>query len=221
MKYDACVGSKSCRVVFGSVVFASRCVCSRVMDLEALVDAYRQDQPLARRQLAVELHRIILPSFRGRFDEVDVEDLVQESIDVTLRELDKFESRGAGSFRAWVRRIALNRRLAFIARRDREHARHQDLGEHEEVSTREPGPREVLHWRERLAVVMEALDEIDPVFRAALEHLIAGGDPAQLAEQVGVRPQTIRSRASRALAVLRGAVRERWESTARFLTTPG
>jgi RNA polymerase sigma factor (sigma-70 family) len=210
-------------IVAGAIASGIRdrmCILAE-MDLEALVDAYREGQTRARRQLAVELHRIILPVFRGRFDEVDVEDLVQESIDVTLRELDKFESRGPGSFRAWVRRIALNRRLAFVDRQGREHARRDDLGEHEGIPTREPGPREVLHWRERLAVVKDALDQIDPVFRSALEHLIAGGDPAELAEQVGVRPQTIRSRASRALAALRGMVRGRWESSGRFLTTPG
>lgn len=190
------------------------------MDLEQLVDAYRRDQPSARRQLGVELYRIILPVFRGRFDEVDVEDLVNDTVGVVLRDLGKYENRGPGSFRAWVRTIARNRRLAFAKDQGKALRRHQEPDEFELMPTLEPGPRERVHWRERLMAVRDAWELIDPVFRAALEHLVAGGDPVELAEQEGVKPHTIRTRASRALAALRGVVRRRWETSGRFLTTP-
>jgi RNA polymerase sigma factor (sigma-70 family) len=190
------------------------------MDLEALVEAYRQGQPDARRQLAEELIRIVLPVFRGRFEEVDVDELVQETIRAVLQDLHKFENRGRGSFRAWVWRTAANRRLSHGERQGRARRRDKPLDEDELPPQDEPSSHELLHWRERLSVLREALELLDPVFRRALEHLVAGGSPEELAEQEGVKPQTIRTRASRAVAKLRKLVRERWQGSGSFFSPP-
>ena len=185
------------------------------MDLAELLVAYRADEPWARRQFGLELHRLIVPIFRGRFDEATVEDLTQETIIVVLRELHRFEDRGPGSFRAWVRRIGHYRKLSFVRRRKG----FEELDEHTQAST-DPSTTERLHWRERVTVMLEVFGAVDPVFASALEFLVQGGHPAELAEELALKPQTIRTRASRALAALRRLLDERWETSATFFTPP-
>lgn len=188
------------------------------MDLETLVEAYRQGQPHAPRQLALELNRIILPAFRGRFDEVDVEDLVQETICAVLHDLHKYEDRGRGSFRAWVWRTAFNRKLSHGKRESQARKRAAPLDEDELPPQAVPSSRELIHWRTRLGVLREVFELLDPVFRAALEHLVSGGSPEELAEREGVKPRTIRTRASRALAKLRELISEHWQGSDSFFS---
>jgi len=187
------------------------------MDLEELVAAYLAGQPWAGRELGPALRRLILPVFVGRFEAVDVEDLTQETIVAILRDISKFENRGKGSFKAWVWRIALNRKLAHAKKQ----ARQSELeGDASATASVGPGPIEVTHWRERLIVVEEVFELVDPKFRSALEFLISGGDPVELAEELDLKPQTIRTRASRALMIIRELVRERWQTSAGFFSTP-
>lgn len=189
------------------------------MDLDALVDAYRQGQPAARRQLPVELYRLILPIFRRRFADVDVEDLTHDTIAAVFHDLDNFEDRGRGSFRAWVLKIAQNRRLGHAARQSRT-LRYVGPLPVDVPDTRDANPRHLAHWRERLALLQDALTLVDPVYREAMLHLGQGGKAEELAERDGVKPQTIYSRAHRGRRAADDEVRARRKTTGRLIESP-
>jgi RNA polymerase sigma factor (sigma-70 family) len=188
------------------------------MNLDALAVAAGRGDPLARRQLGARLPRMLAPYFRGRFDEQDIEDLTQLTITVIFAELHKFEIRGPGSFSSWIARIAHNRRLQFARLQSRETRAFEPLDDL--IPAPEPGPREWLYWHTRLEAVRDALTRVEPLFREALEHLLAGGDPAALARKHGVKSHTIQTRASRAVKQLRVEIRARYESSSRVFATP-
>jgi RNA polymerase sigma-70 factor (ECF subfamily) len=50
----------------------------------------------------------------------DLEDLTQEILLTTFKELPRFERQGKGSFRAWLRTVARHRLLALLASRGRQ-----------------------------------------------------------------------------------------------------
>ena len=63
------------------------------------------------------LIRFWLTRISGTRDEID--DLAQEVLVILVRELPRFTTRGNGSFRAWLRVIAVNQARAFFKRRKR------------------------------------------------------------------------------------------------------
>jgi RNA polymerase sigma factor (sigma-70 family) len=187
------------------------------MSLDELAVAAGQGDPAARRQLGAQLPGILAPYFRGRFDEQELEDLTQLTITVIFTELHKYENRGPGSFRAWIGRIAHYRRLQFARQQNREQ---RAIPLDDLLPAPQVGPREWLHWHERLEAARDALSRVQPLFREAFEHLFAGGDPEILAKKYGVKPHTIETRASRALEQVRAELRARYHSSGRFCVTP-
>lgn len=187
------------------------------MDLDALVEAYRQGQPAAQRQLPSALYRMILPIFRRRFENFDVEDLTHDTIVVILQELDKFESRGSGSFRAWVLKIAKNRRLNRSRRQGFEHRTFAQLDEEGAAAQRSEKPDHQVHWRERVGLLRDALRRIDPIYTEALVYLCEGGEAEELAEREDVKPHTIHTRASRGRKRADEEVRARRKTAGRLI----
>lgn len=187
------------------------------MGLDEAWRSYRENQPRAADRLGLALHRFVMPGLRRRFDTPTAEDLAQDTLMVVFRELDTFDYRGSRSLEAWVRRIVLHRVFRH-RRRERRHAR--IIAACTQLALGDEGPRELTHWRERLAQVEKILFTIDPRFVDALLHLAEGRDPAELAHLEGVTKQTIHSRANRALGRLRSELRARRYSTGRFLATP-
>lgn len=187
------------------------------MDLDALVEAYRQGQPAARRQLPSALYRMILPIFRRRLEKVDVEDLARDTIVIILQELDKFEPRGPGSFRAWVFKIAKNRRRTRSRRQNLEHRTFGQLDEEGAAAQRSQKPDHQAHWRERVALLRDALLGLDPIYRKALVHLCEGGELEELAEREGVKPQTIHTRINRGRKQAAEEIRARRKTTGRLI----
>jgi RNA polymerase sigma-70 factor (ECF subfamily) len=69
----------------------------------------------------VTLYRPLLWAWalRAGAGEADADDLVQEVLTVVFRELPRFEHRGPGAFRGWLRGILINRLRDFFRARQR------------------------------------------------------------------------------------------------------
>lgn len=123
----------------------------------------------------------------------DAEDAVQETLIAAWRGIATF--RGDAQFSTWLFRIASNAALAQVKRRkptdplgDVEPRSHRDISDEVTSAT----------------VIQEALDQLPEGYRTAF-ILRAYGDLsyADIAEQLGIPVQTVRSRLFRAKAMLR------------------
>lgn len=185
------------------------------MDLDELLRAYLRKLSRKGRRLADALRPVVFDHLRGRVESVKLEDLVQETLVSVFAGLHKFEDRGEGSFRAWVRGIARNKALESY-RHDKRGRPLADVAKYlGPLHSESPAAR--VHWRELLATIRAGLDELDAIYSAAVIHMAAGRDPAELAEIEDVSPNTILSRASRGRAKLRKYVRKRHGSSSSLL----
>jgi RNA polymerase sigma-70 factor (ECF subfamily) len=142
----------------------------------------------------------------------DVEDLVQDVFELLLRKLPEFRYEQGGSFRNWLRVVALNKW--------RERSRRQ-LG-----PLRKPGalatanldqvaapvadiPLDAFEEAEyRRQLVQRALQLIEPEFSPAAwtafqQHVVAGHDAGAVAKALGIRVGTVYAAKSRVLTRLR------------------
>ena len=160
--------------------------------LEALVrPTLDGDRAAAERLLSGLLPRIRnLARYLLRGDQ-DVDDVAQEALSVVYRRLETY--RGEGAFLAWVDRIAARATFSF---RKRTRARREVLhAEADEISTAEqepPSGPEAYVTRRRLAAL---LDTIPQEQRDALVmHHVLGLSVPEIAEELSLSAETIRSR---------------------------
>jgi RNA polymerase sigma-70 factor (ECF subfamily) len=162
-----------------------------------LDDLYR---PLIRRWLSRD------PGFGE-----DKEDIVQEVMEVLVRELPGFQRQRTGSFRRWLRTVTAHRLAAHY--RARQH-RPQAWGTASEDSplTQLADPHSELSrlWDEEhdRYVLRRLMELITPQFEAttlAAFHRVAldGAAPAQVAEELGVSLNAVLLAKSRVLSRLR------------------
>ncbi len=172
--------------------------------LEALVGpTLGGDRAAAERLLAGLLPRIRnLARYLLRGDQ-DVDDIAQEALTVVYRRLETY--RGEGAFLAWVDRVAARATFSF---RKRARARREVLlAEPEEMPAgeREPpsGPEAYLARRRFVAL----LDTIPEEQRDALVmHHVLGLSVPEIADELALSAETIRSRLRLGRARLRAAL---------------
>jgi RNA polymerase sigma-70 factor (ECF subfamily) len=176
------------------------------------------DRLKAARPEAVDwqhLQSIYLPLIRrwlrrvpGLGDEAD--DLAQEVFLVVIRELPRFERRREGSFRAWLRMIAVNKARSYCKQRDRRPAVGLDLTDGFLEKMADPDSDLAREWdREHDEhVVRKILAAVQPDFspatweafrRFALEGLPA----ARVAEELGLTENAVLLAKSRVIRRLR------------------
>jgi RNA polymerase sigma-70 factor (ECF subfamily) len=136
----------------------------------------------------------------------EAEDVVQEAMTKAYRNLDRF--RADGSFRAWVLRIVANeasnrrraagRRAALALRVAAQPAAAVDLSPEDAAVA---GER-----RRRLVAALATLSDADRLVLAY--RWFAELTEAEMADALGCRPGTVKSRLSRALGRLRAALPE-------------
>jgi RNA polymerase sigma-70 factor (ECF subfamily) len=134
----------------------------------------------------------------------DAEDLVQDVFELLLRKLPEFRYQPGGSFRSWLRVVALNKwrerhRRAVIPAAAGE-------GLDQVAAADEAGEFEEAEYRQQL--VRRGLQLIQPEFspaawRAFQEHVVAGRDAAAVAAELGIRVGTVYAAKSRILTRLR------------------
>lgn len=174
------------------------------MTLDELLAAARIEDPDVRVGASVdafwsavleELYRF----FAGRVSPCDADDLVQLCVDVVLRKLDEYQSRGHDSFVRWLRVIAANQHLAWQRAPQRERVRKAKL-------LAQPSATPLLSpsgWAllcERGGLLDEHKQRLPAHEQRALEHELSGGDDRALAVREGVALPTVRSRRWRARA---------------------
>jgi RNA polymerase sigma-70 factor (ECF subfamily) len=137
----------------------------------------------------------------------DAEDLTQ---DVFVRVFRSLSSYTPGTFEGWLHRITTNLFLDQVRRKQR--IRFDALGDDagDRLASREPGPPQVYDDEHFDADVQHALDQLPPDFRAAVVLCdIEGLSYEEIAETLGVKLGTVRSRIHRGRAQLRDALDHR------------
>lgn len=141
----------------------------------------------------------------------EAEDLAQEVLAVVVRELPAFARERAGSFRAWLRAITLNRLKVFWAARQRRPHRLED-GAHGSVLAQLKDPNSELSrlWDQEhnQHVVQRLLERIAPDFEPATlttfrRVVLDGLTPAEAAAELGTSANAVLLAKSRILKRLR------------------
>ena len=190
-------------------LLTSLCTLSS-MSLDKLFRAAKGGEPQAKERLFKQLRLELIPYFRRRVIADDVDDLVQETLEIILREFDEFEPRTPRGFRSYVLQTALNRvrshRRKIGSRQREEHELSLQLLV---APAREPSPEEVTLAEQRGALLRGAFEVLRTTLRRALEGRLGEEPPQALADGEGLEPVSMRGRVRRGLAALRVEVQAR------------
>lgn len=181
----------------------------RVTSLSLLDRARRHDEPSWGR--LVTLYGPLVEHWcrRGGANPEDAADLAQEVMLAVSQSLERFERRGPGSFRGWLRGIARHKLLDYYRRTEREAAAAggstalERLGE---VPDPQPGSDEDAD--EMSGLYRRALDLIrgefeERTWQAFWLTAVEGRDAPAAADELGTSPVAVRIAKSRVLARLR------------------
>lgn len=143
----------------------------------------------------------------------DAEDLVQDVFELLLRKLPEFRYEQGGSFRNWLRVVAMNK-WRERCRRQLGPSRGPDAWATADGLDQVAAPDadgafdafEEVEYRRQL--VQRALQLIEPEFSPAAwtafqQHVVAGRDAAEVAAALGIRVGTVYAAKSRVLTRLR------------------
>lgn len=145
--------------------------------------------------------RVFRLAYRLTGNRHDAEDLTQEVFVRVFRSLSQYTP---GNFGGWVHRITVNLFLDGARRkaRIRFDALPDDAGDR--LAGREPTPAEVFDDSEYAADIQAALDRLTPDFRAAVVLCdVEGLTYEEIADVLGIKLGTVRSRIHRGRAALR------------------
>lgn len=179
---------------------------------ESLLLRCRADDAAAREALFARFRPVLTRWAHGRLPAParalsDTEDLVQASLIRALGQIDRFESRGAGSFLAYLRMILLNQVREEIRRQQ---ARPATVGM-EGFDAAEPealSPVERLAGAERLRDYEAALATLPkPVQELVVMRIEFGMSYAEIGFETGIKPDTVRVKLARALMRMAKALR--------------
>ncbi|HQZ18291.1 MAG TPA: sigma-70 family RNA polymerase sigma factor [Vicinamibacteria bacterium] len=179
----------------------------RVTD-EELVRLARNGDPAAFDEI-VERHkgavfRAALSALRNR---EDAEDVTQETFITAYRKLDSF--RGESRLRTWLSRIAWNRSMDHRRRGRFRSFLHLDEPDAVELPSLEADPERATLAASAHARVRREIDRLPETLRDTLLLASAGDlDYASIAEMLGVREGTVKSRVFEARAMVRLALQE-------------
>lgn len=151
--------------------------------------------------------RVYRLAYRLTGNQHDAEDLTH---DVFLRVFRSLHTFRPGTFEGWIHRITTNLFLDRMRRRQR--IRFDALAEEAaaRLPSREPGPVDTLEWRTFDDDIQRALDALPPTFRAAVVLCdIEGLTYEEVADSLGIKLGTVRSRIHRGRALLREALAHR------------
>ena len=179
----------------------------RVTD-EELVRRAQNGDPSAFDEI-VERHkgavfRAALAALRNR---EDAEDVTQETFITAYRKIDTF--RGESQLRTWLSRIAWNRSMDHRRRGRFRRFLHLDEPESVELPSPEADPERATLASSAHARVRREIDLLPENLRDTLLLASAGDlDYASIAELLGVREGTIKSRVFEARAMLRATLQD-------------
>lgn len=157
----------------------------------------------------VEQHsaRVYRLAYRLTGDPHDAEDLTHDVFVRVFRSLDRYTP---GTFEGWLHRITTNLYLDRVRRRQR--LRFDTLSDElaARLHTATAGPAEIYDQTHLDADIQAALDALPPAFRAAVVLCdIEGLTYEEVADTLGVKLGTVRSRIHRGRALLRTSLAHR------------
>jgi RNA polymerase sigma factor (sigma-70 family) len=151
--------------------------------------------------------RVYRLAYRLTGNSFDAEDLTQEVFIRVFRSLDGYIP---GTFEGWLHRITTNLFLDMTRRRQR--IRFEGLGEDAAARLHgaEPTPAQAFDDRHLDADIQDALTDLAPEYRAAIILCdLEGLSYEEIADALGVKLGTVRSRIHRGRAQLRDALEHR------------
>jgi RNA polymerase sigma-70 factor (ECF subfamily) len=158
------------------------------------------------RAAAAEVLTAILPRARNLIrylvrGDAEVDDMAQEALIAVLRGLPSY--RGDGTFRSWSDRVVVRSTFAALRKRRTEDARHAAAAPELLPVDDRPAVAEYLSRRDLARV----LDELPAEQRHALVlHHAVGMSVPEIAAEVGVPQETVRSRLRLGMASLRSTL---------------
>jgi len=181
------------------------------MDVPGLVAAARRRDEAAIRELVRRHNQRLFRAARSVLrSDAEAEDVVQASYVKAFTHLDQF--RAEAGFATWLTRIALNEALERLRRRRPS----LDLESFEAAESsiiafplgQTPDDPEVAVSRQQLRHLLEAaIDDLPAAFRAVFVlRDVEGLSIEETAEQLGIRPETVKTRLHRARTRLRHAL---------------
>jgi RNA polymerase sigma-70 factor (ECF subfamily) len=181
----------------------------RITSLSLLERARHQDEPSWRRLVTLYGPLVEYWCRRGGARPEDAADLAQEVFLAVSQGLERFERRGPGSFRGWVRGITRHKLLDYYRRAERNAAAaggSSALQRLHEIADPQPGSDEDAD--EMSGLYRRALDLIrgefeERTWQAFWLTAIEGWDAPAAAAQLGMSPVAVRIAKSRVLARLR------------------
>ncbi len=172
-------------------------------DSELVASAQAGDQEAMNTLLHRHYDRVYAVCRRLTGNDADALDATQEALITIARRIDRYD--GRAQFSTWAYRVSTNACLDELRRRGRrpepglpEHERHDDAGPGSAAS-----PRAIDEQVTTSIEIDRALKQLPAEFRApvVLRDLL-GMDYREIAETLGLRPGTVRSRISRGRAQL-------------------
>lgn len=144
-------------------------------------------------------------AYRLSGNQHDAEDLTQETFMRVFRNLKQYQP---GTFEGWLHRITTN--LFLDMARHRSKIRMEELPEdYERVPGPGPTPEQAFSDTNLDPALQRALDELSPDFRVAVVLCdVVGMSYEEIAETLGVKMGTVRSRIHRGRAQLRESLEE-------------
>jgi RNA polymerase sigma-70 factor (ECF subfamily) len=142
----------------------------------------------------------ILHSYFSRRVGRNVDDLVQRTLLACIQSMARYE--GRSSFKSYLLGIAQNQFLMSL--RSDGPLVSSDVG----LSTSpEQSPSQLVAFRQEQLILVMALVKVEPEFRLVLKLFYWGGRSVEeIAEELGIRPGTVKSRLARGRAMLRANV---------------
>ncbi len=180
----------------------------------SLLERLRHHPDEASWQRLDGLYRPLIRCWLLRIDPslgTEVEDVVQEVMHVLVQELAGFVPERPGSFRRWLRRIAVNRVQSFWRSRQRQPSPLGGTGADSLLADLEDPASELnrqwdqehdQHVLRRLLEMMEG-DFAPNTFQAFRRVVLDDAKPAQVAEELGLSVNAVLLAKSRVLARLR------------------
>ena len=170
------------------------------------IDKARRGDPEAFRVL-VERHArpVFRLAFRMTGNEIDAEDMVQETFLKAWKQIDRFDGRAA--FGTWLHRICANCSLDHIRARKRKRDLQVGNDPLAQMATTAPSPERLALSSQVTAILGPALDELSEMERAAfvLRHY-EGLSIEEISTALGVQPGAAKQSVFRAVQKLRRAL---------------
>ncbi len=194
-----------------STVSSSESAEAQELTGTAAFDAGQGDMPSWGELVAEHADGVYRLAYRLSGNQHDAEDLTQETFMRVFRSLNKYQ---AGTFEGWLHRITTNLFLDMV--RHRSKIRMEALPEdYERVPGTDMPPEQAYSVANLDPALQSALDNLAPDFRVAVVLCdVVGMSYDEIAETLGVKMGTVRSRIHRGRSQLRAALEKEAQTNA-------